>query len=161
MREGVVIVIRRGERFLVIRRAEGILAGGAWCFAGGAIEPGESQADAVVREFAEEMGARVDPIEKIWEYRRPDGGLLLHWWTARLSPDTCHLSPTPETGQRPVPQSMPVPRHMPDDGLFRPNPAEVAEWRWHTLPEILKLPDLLESNRTFINVVGPTLPPAD
>ena len=79
VQQGVVVVGRREGRFLMIRRAPGVLAGGAWCFVGGAIEPGETQPQAVVREFAEEVGGRAQPLRKIWEYTRPDGKLVLHW----------------------------------------------------------------------------------
>lgn len=121
IREGVVAVVRRGGRFLLIRRAEGILAGGAWCFVGGGIEPGEPQADALVREFREETGGGIRPLEKVWEYRRPDGKLLLHWWLAELV-----------------------------DDRFRPDPAEVADLRWCDEAGIRALPWVLESNVEFL-----------
>jgi mutator protein MutT len=119
--EGVVVVVRRNGRFLMIRRAPDLLAGGAWCFVGGAIEPGESATEAVVREFREEVGGEVRPLRKVWEYRRPDGRLRLHWWLAELNGDP-----------------------------LTPNPAEVSEVRWCTIEEIEALPDLLASNRDFL-----------
>src|SRR5262245_10416271 len=121
IRHGVVIVVARGGHYLVIRRAEGILAGGAWCFVGGGIDAGETQESAVVREFREEVGGQVRPIRKVWEYIRPDGRLHLHWWSVELL-----------------------------DDAFSPNPHEVAELRWCTVEEILALPNLLESNRQFL-----------
>ncbi|MBW7905076.1 MAG: NUDIX domain-containing protein [Phycisphaerae bacterium] len=126
--EGVVVVVMRDARFLVIRRAPGTLAEGAWCFVGGAIEPGESQPQAAVREFREEVGGEVRPLRRLWEYTRPDGGLRLHWWLA----------------------------HLTDDRLVA-NPAEVAEMRWCTAAELLDLPGLLESNRIFMNAAGAAL----
>ena len=123
--QGVVVVVHRAGRFLMIKRAQGILAGGAWCFVGGSIEHGELQAEAAVREFREEVAGVVRPTRKIWEYTRPDGKLLLHWWLAEL-----------------------------DDGPLIANPAEVAEIRWCSPEEIESLPDLLESNRAFMNEVG-------
>ena len=123
--QGVVVVVHRSGRFLMIKRAEGILAGGAWCFVGGAIEDGESQADAAVREFREEVAGDVRPLQKIWEYTRPDGKLLLHWWLAELG-----------------------------DEPLKANPTEVAEIRWCSQDEIECLPDLLDSNRTFMREVG-------
>ena len=74
VREGVVVVVRQADHYLMIRRAQNILAGGAWCFVGGGIEPGESQPDAVRREFTEEVGGTVTPLKKVWEWtptRRP------------------------------------------------------------------------------------------
>ena len=96
MQQGVVIVVRRGPRFLVLRRAAHILAGGAWCFVGGAIDTDESQAEAVIREFREEVGGEVQPVAKIWEYNRPDGQLRLHWWLARLTSGELHTRIRPK-----------------------------------------------------------------
>ncbi len=124
-RQGVVVVVRRGPRFLMIRRAAGIPAGGAWCFVGGAIEPGESQKDAVVREFREEVGGTVRPVARIWQYTRPDGKLHLYWWLAEL-----------------------------DDDELCPNPAEVAELRWCTPDEVEALPGILDGNVSFLREVG-------
>lgn len=121
VREGVVVVVQQGDRFLMIRRAPHVLAGNAWCFVGGGIEPGEGQAEAVVREFAEEVGGVVAAREKVWEWTRPDGRLRLHWWTADLSP-----------------------------GELTPNLDEVSELAWLTVDEIDALPDLLASNRAFL-----------
>ena len=115
--QGVVVVVHREGRFLMITRAQGILAGGAWCFVGGSIEHGELQAEAAVREFREEVAGVVRPTRKIWEYTRPDGKLLLHWWLAEL-----------------------------DDGPLTANPAEVAAMRWCSPDEIESLPDPLESD---------------
>lgn len=118
---GVVAVVAREGCYLVIRRAAGVVAPGAWCFVGGALEPGETQAAAVVREFREELGGAVQPVERVWEYTRPDGLLHLYWWRAQL------LS-----------------------AVLRPNPAEVAEFRWCTPAEVALLPALLPSNRAFL-----------
>ena len=120
-REGVVTVVARHGRLLVIKRAEGLLAGGAWCFVGGGIEAGEDQAAAAVREFREEVAGAIRPERKIWEYTRPDGGLKLHWWR-------CTLLPRPLVA----------------------NPAEVAELRWLEPAAIQALPQLLASNRAFL-----------
>lgn len=125
MTEGVVVVVRRGPRFLVIRRSAKVVAPGAWCFVGGAIHGGESQEQAVVREFREEVGAAVRPLRCIWRYRSPAGDLRLFWWLAELA-----------------------------DEPFDLNPAEVAEVRWCAVEELLALPELLESNREFLRVIG-------
>ncbi len=124
MVEGVVVVVQRGGRYLIVRRAAGVPVPGAWCFVGGAVELGESQEQAVVREFAEEVGGTVRPLRRIWEYTRPDGKLRLYWWAAELV-----------------------------DGALKANPAEVAEIRWCSPEEIARLPNVLESNREFLRLV--------
>lgn len=127
-RQGVVVVVPDAGRYLMIRRAEGILAGGSWCFVGGGIEPDEEQACAVRREFAEEVGGVAHPIRKVWEYTRPDGRLLLHWWLARWEP-----------------------------GPLIPHPGEVSEIAWMTIDEIDALDIVLESNRIFMRELGHSL----
>jgi 8-oxo-dGTP pyrophosphatase MutT (NUDIX family) len=122
---GVAVVVVRDGRFLMIRRAPTIRAGGAWCFVGGAMEPGESQAEAVAREFREEVGGWVRPLEKLWEFRSADGKLHLHWWLAELV-----------------------------DDCLRPNPAEVTELGWLTSEEIRCLSNVLESNLRFLGEIG-------
>ncbi|MDL9980172.1 NUDIX domain-containing protein [Microbacterium candidum] len=52
---GVTAVIRDGESFLLGRHAHS----GLWSLIGGAVEPGEEPAEAVVREVLEETGARI------------------------------------------------------------------------------------------------------
>lgn len=124
VKRGVVAVIEETGRLLVIRRAEGILAGGSWCFPGGGIEPGESCEQALIREVKEELGVTVQPVQEVWTWERPDGRLWLSWWTARLAGGDIALDP---------------------------DPAEVAEARWATTSEIRRLSPLLESNLEFLN----------
>lgn len=125
MTEGVVVVVLVEGRYLMIRRAVHLVAGGAWCFVGGAIDPGESQAEAVEREFREEVGGCVRPIRKVWEYTRPDGRLRLHWWLAELL-----------------------------EGELRANPSEVSEIRWVAREEIAALGNVLQSNMQFLMECG-------
>jgi 8-oxo-dGTP diphosphatase len=127
MTEGVVAVVARDGRYLVVRRSNVVAAPGAWCFVGGAIEPGESEPDALVREFREEVGGQISPLRRVWEYVHPDGGLRLYWWSATLlEDDLC------------------------------PNETEVAELRWCSPAEILALPGLLPSNREFLRAIART-----
>lgn len=121
---GVVAVIEDQGRLLVIRRAEGIRAGGSWCFPGGAIEAGETPAEAVIREMREELGAQVMPLQEVWEWRRQDGWLVLSWWRAEL---------------------------VDAGAVLRPDPAEVAEFRWARPDEIRRLQPSLPSNEAFLD----------
>ncbi len=57
-----VVVLVRGGRWLVQRRAPGGLLGGLWEFPGGRLEPGESPEAAARRELREETGLRAGPL---------------------------------------------------------------------------------------------------
>ncbi len=118
-------MIRRGDRFLVIRRSQQVVAPGAYCFPGGAIEAGESEADALVRELREELRIDVVPVRRVWQSVTP-WHVKLYWWLAHLAPNA-------------VPQ---------------PSPAEVESFHWQTIEEMLALPELLESNRLFLAALG-------
>ena len=128
---GVVGVLHRDGRYLMIRRTPGILAGGAWCFPGGGIEPGESPAEAIVREVREEVGLTVTPADKLWEWRRDDGRLTLYWWRVHLAGGSLCL-----------------------------NSAEVRAVRWMTEPETRTHPGVLPNNVVFFDhlhrPVGPS-----
>ena len=55
----VAAVITRGDRVLACRRNADREAGGRWEFPGGKVEPGESGAEALVREIREELGVGI------------------------------------------------------------------------------------------------------
>lgn len=120
----MAVVIRRGQ-FLVIRRSRAVVAPLAYCFPGGAIEPGESDEQAVCREFREELGAEIRPLRRLWRSVTP-WGVALSWWLAHLAPE-----------------AMPV-----------ANPAEVESVHWYTPHEMLQLPGMLSSNRDFLAAVA-------
>ncbi len=124
-RRGVVIVVAEAERLLVIRRSEFVVAPRMHCFPGGHIEPGESEIDAVAREFREELGGHVQPRERLWESVSPRG-VHLAWWSASL------LDPAQP---------------------LAPDPAEVEAAFWCTHAEMAALPDLLDSNAAFLNAL--------
>lgn len=56
-------------RILLLRRSDGE---DLWGFPGGAMEPDERVADAVVREVREEIGLEVEPVELIGVYSAPE-----------------------------------------------------------------------------------------
>lgn len=120
-RRGVVAVIRRSSRFLVIRRAADVAAPGMLCFPGGGIEPGETEEKALVRELFEELGVGAVPRRRLWRRLTP-WGVDLAWWLVELDPNQ----------------------------QITPNPAEVAECLWLTDRELEHRGDLLESNHQFL-----------
>ncbi len=123
--EGIVAIIEREGRYLMIRRPDDIRAGGYWCFVGGAIEDGESQEQALVREVREEVGLEVAPGEKVWECLSIYREWVLHCWTVSDS-----------------------------GGEVRADPREVAEFRWLTVAEIMRLPQLMPSVPEFLRYRG-------
>ena len=121
---GVIVACRRADgRWLCIRRSDRVAAPLRVCFPGGAVEVGESQESAVVREMREELGVTVDPIRRVWHWDSP-GDLTLWGWTA-----TC---PTAD---------------------LRPDAFEVADVLWLDPDEIVGHPDAMPSNRDFVAAV--------
>jgi 8-oxo-dGTP diphosphatase len=121
-RRGVVAVVLRGERFLVIRRSQHVRAPGMHCFPGGAIEPGEGEADAVRREMLEELGLPCQPQRLLWR-SVTQWGVELAWWLTEV-----------EAADEPV-----------------ANPLEVEAFHWLGAAEIRGLEQLLASNVEFLD----------
>lgn len=119
---GVVGVLVRGDRLLLIQRSNNVRAGGMWCFPGGEIESGESADQAIVREFREEVGLEVTAHEKLWECTSHDGRLHLQWW--RVYGDSLDLC---------IDES------------------EVQTFEWVTVDELRSWPDLLPNNLAFLD----------
>lgn len=120
-RRGAVAIVQQGGRLLVIRRSLAVVAPGAYCFPGGGIEAGETEAEAVVREFREELGAEILPVRRVWQSVTP-WRIQLAWWLGQLPPEA----------------------------ELRPDPAEVSEFDWCTPDQMGQLPGLLASNRDFL-----------
>lgn len=79
----VAAIIERGGRVLFGKRSpHRVAAPGYWCPVSGRIEPGESQAEAVVREVREEAGLSVRAVQKVDECDTHDGTARIHWWLA-------------------------------------------------------------------------------
>lgn len=124
VRYGVVAVVPRDGRLLVIRRSQSVLAPRAICFPGGGIEAGETEPQALIRELQEELGIDVLPLRCLWRSVTA-WRIALAWWLADVSPDS---SPTP-------------------------NPAEVESVHWLTPDAIRTHPDLLQGNGEFLDAV--------
>lgn len=124
-RYGVVAVVKRDRRLLVIRRAPQVIAPLRVCFPGGGIEPGETEAEALIREVDEELGVEARPVRRLWQSvtRRRHS---LSWWLVHLDSSTA----------------------------LKPNPAEVESAFWTPAEELLAMPDLLEGNQDFVAAVA-------
>lgn len=120
-RRGAVVIVVRDGRMLVIRRSRWVVAPRTYCFPGGGIERGESEEEALVREFREELGVTVRPVRRLWQCVTA-WKVELAWWLGELEPDAEPL----------------------------PNPAEVESVHWLNPAEMSQLPGLLESNREFL-----------
>jgi 8-oxo-dGTP pyrophosphatase MutT (NUDIX family) len=120
VRQGVIAIVQRDDRFLVIRRSHFVRAPRRFCFPGGGIESGESQIDAVQREMQEELNVEVRPVRAVWQSQSPTGVELFWWKTEVLSE------------------------------RIRPNPAEVESVYWMTVDHILSEHKLLDTNRQFL-----------
>jgi 8-oxo-dGTP diphosphatase len=119
---GVIVACQRADgRWLLIRRSATVPAPLGVCFPGGGMDEGETQAEAVVREMREELGAEVVPVCCAWQYHAPARRLTLWGWLAELRSD--HLIPSPD---------------------------EVHEILWMTAEEILTHPEVLPRTNIFI-----------
>ena len=121
IKRGAVAVVVRDSRFLVIKRSVRVVAPGAFCFPGGGIEGHESEAEALVREFQEELGAVVQPLRLVWR-STTRWNVELAWWQGALQ----------------------------GSARLVPNPAEVESVHWLRAEEMFAAKNLLESNRLFL-----------
>ena len=120
MKQAVAVVIKTGDRFLLIKRAKKGMAEDYWCPITGAIEDGETQQQAVVREAKEEMGITVIPVEKVWECYTEDKEYILHWWTVKMI-----------------------------EGRITVNPFEVKEYQWISYEQMKTLGKMFRTDLDF------------
>jgi 8-oxo-dGTP pyrophosphatase MutT (NUDIX family) len=124
----VVAVVRRQGRVLMVQRGPRSVFAGWWQPLSGRLEPGETQAEAVVREAREEVGLDVQPLRKVWECPADGVDFWLHWWLAECA-----------------------------GGDLRPDRDEIADARWLRPEEISALPLTFAGDREFFARIFPTL----
>jgi 8-oxo-dGTP diphosphatase len=88
------------------------------------VEPGETIAEALVREMQEELNISAVPVAPVWQSIAASG-VELNWWKTEIL-----------AGQE-----------------ICPNPEEVHSYQWLTISEITRLPNLLASNLEFFNAL--------
>ena len=87
MIEVVAALVRDGERFLVCQRPEGKMCAGRWEFAGGKVEAGESDPEALRREWREELVVEIAVGAQLAEvlYDYPERRVHLTLYAARIA----------------------------------------------------------------------------
>lgn len=128
MKDAIAVVLQKNGAFLLIRRAKKGQAEDYWCPITGAVEHGETQPEAVVREAREEMGLDVRPVNKVWQCYTQDKQYLIHWWCAEL-----------------------VSEHI------RVNKHEVKEYRWVLYRDMRKLDRMFEEDLHFFKLMSDRL----
>ena len=90
MTEVVAALIREGGRFLICQRPAHKARGLLWEFVGGKVEPGETKAQALVRECREELAITVEVGEEFLEvtHTYPDLTVHLTLFSARIAEGT-------------------------------------------------------------------------
>lgn len=122
---GVLGILRNGDRVLMIQRSATVRVPHAWCFPGGSIEPGESQAEALVREMREELAIDVTPGELLMTQTKHEGRLILYCWSATIA-----------------------------GGAPTANPHEVAEFLWMTPAEVRAKEGVLPGTTDILEAIG-------
>lgn len=84
----VAAIIEQDGKILLAQRPMHADQPGMWEFAGGKVEPGESQPQALIRELREELGITAHVERYIASQRREVSNRLIHlhaWWVPRFS----------------------------------------------------------------------------
>lgn len=84
----VAAIIEHNGQILLAQRPPHADQPGMWELAGGKVEPGETQAQALARELQEELGILAQPERYIASHQREVSARLIHlhaWWVPRFS----------------------------------------------------------------------------
>ena len=93
MTEVAAALIREDGKFLICQRPAHKARGLLWEFVGGKLEPGETAAEALVRECREELDVTVEPLDVFCEvtHEYPDLTVHLTLFNARVTAGTPRL----------------------------------------------------------------------
>ena len=78
MTEVVAALIREGDKFMICQRPANKARGLLWEFVGGKVEPGETKAQALIRECREELAITVDVGSAFTEVTHVYPDLTIH-----------------------------------------------------------------------------------
>lgn len=112
---------------------------GAWMIPKGAVEPGETAAEAALREFAEETGTRLQSVPVPLAVIRQSGGKIVEAFAVEGDLDARAIHSNQFALEWP-----------PRSGKFEQFP-EVAEARWMSLPEAKAM--ILASQRPLLDAL--------
>lgn len=86
LRVVAALLVRPGPQFMATQRPAGAARGGLWEFPGGKVEPGETDAQALVREIREELGCEiaVERFLAVSTHRYPELEVELALYQCRL-----------------------------------------------------------------------------
>lgn len=117
-------------KFLILRRNPLKDQPNTWCLASGKVDPGETDAHAVLREVFEETGyqAKVEQLEYLDDYVRDVGEFTLHFPTYRIQ--------------------------LASEIAVVLNPEEHVEYAWVTPEECYALPDLIRGFQELLEQLG-------
>ncbi len=124
MRDGVILVLPRGGRFLVGRRAAHKPAPGYWTQVSGKLEPGETEVEAIAREAREEIACVVRAVRKLRQGVSHNGEYRLHYWLCEIK-----------------------------QGEPRINNDELDELRWVTVQEHTRLEPIFQEDVEVVNAL--------
>jgi ADP-ribose pyrophosphatase YjhB (NUDIX family) len=117
-------IVTRGNRILMMKHRQG--GNDWWCLPGGGIEPGETPAQAALRELQEECGVGGVIVRPTSVYADPNCDDAAYTLLVDIGDQTPVIGSDPEYGSEQV----------------------IADMRWLTLPEIC------ERDRAFLWAAG-------
>ncbi len=124
--QAIAAVIRRDDgRYLLIKRGPDLSAAGYWTTVTGKPEAGETLADTVRREAAEEVGLSITAGRELYRCYSHNQAWLIIWFETTLDDPTAAYQP------------------------LRVDTHEVADTRWVTAEQAAALSPMFDDTRRF------------